>query len=252
MAIFRTSNPAFTENFFNKSTQIYSADAVKMTERGTLNKFFLLALLVIASASLTWKAFFDGRDVYSWMIVSGIAGFIIAFVLIYNPLKGAFLAPLYALCKGVFIGGISAMFSYQFAKTAPGIVLQAVCLTFGTVIAMFLLYRFQIIKVTEKFKGILFTAMIGLLFFYLLAFVLRLFHIDIPYYQSGSFGIGFSIFVIGIASMMLVLNFDNIQKGVDAGLPRIMEWYFAFGLILVIIWLYIQMLQLLAQLNSRN
>jgi uncharacterized YccA/Bax inhibitor family protein len=252
MAIFSTSNPAFTDKFFNKSTQIYSAEAVKMTDRGTLNKFFLLALLVIASASLTWKAFFDGANVFSWMLVSAIAGFIVSLILIYNPLKGAILAPLYALFEGVFIGGISAIFSYQFAKTAPGIVLQAVCLTFGTVIAMFLLYRFQIIKVTEKFKGILLTALIGLLFFYLIAFVLRLFHIDIPYYQSGSFGIGFSIFVIGIASMMLVLNFDNIQKGVEAGLPRVMEWYFAFGLILTIIWLYIQMLQLLAKLNSRN
>lgn len=253
MAIFKTSNPVLTDKAFEKSVQVYDADVVKMTERGTLNKFFLLSLLVIASASFTWSAYFQGKDVMPWMLVGVIGGFIVALILIFNPTKAPFLAPLYALLEGVFVGAASAVFNYAFAKSAPGIIFQAVGITFGVIIAMFLLYRFQVIKVTDKFKSIVLTATLGVMIFYVIAFVLRLIHIDIPFLHQGStMGILFSLFVIGLASMNLILAFDRVQKGVEMGLPRYMEWYCAFGLIMVIIWLYIEILNLLAKLNSNR
>jgi uncharacterized YccA/Bax inhibitor family protein len=253
MAFFESNNPALNEKTFQKSIEIYDADAVKMTERGTLNKFFLLTLLVIATASITWNAFFQQKDVSLWMIGGGIGGFIVALILIFNPSKAAFLAPVYALLEGFFVGGASAMYNSRFDKIAPGIVFQAVVITFGTVIAMFLLYRFQIIKVTDKFRSMVFTATLGLVFFYGIAFVLRLFHINIPFLHEGStIGILFSLFVIGLASMNLIMNFDRIEQGVAMGAPKYMEWYGAFGLIVVIIWLYLEILQLLAKMNSRR
>jgi uncharacterized YccA/Bax inhibitor family protein len=253
MAIFKTSNPAFSDKVFQKSMEVYDIDALKMTERGTLNKFFLLSLLVIASASVTWSAYFQGANVFPWMLIGGIGGFIIALILIFNPSKASFLAPVYALLEGVFVGGASAVYNHAFDKTAPGIVFQAVVLTFGTVIAMFLLYRFKIIKVTDRFRSIVFTATLGVMLFYVIAFILRLCHIDIPFLHEGStMGILFSLLVIGLASMNLILNFDRIEQGVAMGAPKYMEWYGAFGLIMVIIWLYLEILNLLAKLNSRN
>jgi len=252
MAIFKTSNPALTDKAFQKSVEVYDMNAVKMTERGTLNKFFLLSLLVIGSASFTWSAYFQGRDVFPWMLVGLIGGFIVAMILIFNPLKAAFLAPIYALLEGVFVGGASAVYNHAFDKTAPGIVFQAVVLTFGTVLAMFALYRFKIIKVTEKFKSIVITATMGVVLFYIIAFILRLCHIDIPFLHEGNtIGILFSLFVVGLASMNLILNFDRVEQGVAMGAPRVMEWYGAFGLVMVIIWLYLEILNLLAKMNRR-
>src|SRR5664279_2094289 len=143
-----------------------------MTESGTLNKFFLLFLLVMGSASLTWKAFYDGVNVMPWMIGSAILGFITAMVVISKKEWAAYLTPVYALFEGVFLGAISASLNNRFAKTAPGIVTQAVLLTFGVVIAMYLLYRFRVIKVTEKFRSVILMATVGIGIFYLLSIVL--------------------------------------------------------------------------------
>jgi uncharacterized YccA/Bax inhibitor family protein len=253
MAIFKSGNPALSEKSFQKSAQIYDADVVKMTERGTLNKFFLLSLLVMATASLTWSAFYQGKEVQGWIWGGAIGGLIVAIVMAFKPMWSSFLAPLYALFEGAFVGGISAYYNYAFEKVAPGIVMQAVGLTFGAVIAMFLLYRFRIIKATEKFKSIVFVATAGIAFFYLIAMVVRMFGVDIPFIHEGSMlGIGFSILVVGIAALNLILDFDMIEKGVAAGAPKYMEWYGAFGLLVTIVWLYIEILRLLSKLNSRN
>jgi uncharacterized YccA/Bax inhibitor family protein len=253
MAIFKSSNPVLTDKAFEKSVQAYDGEALKMTVQGTLNKFFLLSLLVIGAASITWSAFFQGRDVTTWMLVGGIGGFIVALVLIFNPSKGAFLAPVYAILEGIFVGAASAYYNYAFQKTAPGIIFQAVGITFGTVIAMFLLYRFQIIKVTEQFKSIVLTATLGVAIFYGIAFVLSLFQVNIPFLHQGStMGILFSLFVVGLASMNLILAFDRVEKGVSMGVPKYMEWYSAFGLVIVIIWLYLEVLRLLSKIYSRN
>ncbi len=258
MAIFKSGNPALNEKTFQKSSEIYGSDVVKMTAKGTLNKFFLLFLLVMATASFAWSAFYQGKDVTAWMWGGLIGGLICAIALIVKPMWGAFLAPVYALFEGAFLGGVSAYYNYSFSKATSGsffggIVFQAVALTFCVVLAMFVLYRFRIIKATERFKSIVITATVGLGFFYIVALVLRLCGIDIPFLHEGSaMGIGFSLLVIGIAAMNLILDFDMIETGAATGAPRYMEWYGAFGLLVTIVWLYLNILRLLAKLNSRN
>ena len=256
MAIFKSGNPALNEKTFQQSIVVNQSEV--MTERGTLNKFFLLFLLVMGTASLTWNAFSQGKDVSSWLWIGLIGGFITAIVLIFKPVWATFLAPVYALFEGAFIGGISAMYNFAFkgAETAGatgGIVMQAVGLTFAVVIAMFALYRFRIIKATEKFKSVVIIATMGIAVFYLLAMGLRLFHIDMPLiHSSGTLGIVFSLVVVGIAALNLILDFDRIEQGAAMGAPKYMEWYGAFGLLVTIVWLYLEILRLLSKLNSRN
>ena len=192
MAIFKSGNPALNEKVFQNSMAVSGQEA--MTENGTLNKFFFLSLMVMASASFTWKAFYEGKNVMPWMIGGAIGGFIVAIIISFKKEWASYLTPLYGLLEGVFIGGLSAVVNAAFAKSYPGIVMQAVVLTFGAVIAMFLLYRFRIIKATEKFKSVIFTATAGIAIFYLLAMVLRMFHIDIAFLHEGSaIGIIFSL-----------------------------------------------------------
>jgi uncharacterized YccA/Bax inhibitor family protein len=249
MAIFKSGNPAM--NVFQNTITLPGSGV--MTERGTLNKFFMLFLLVMASASLTWKAFYDGVDIMPYTLGGAILGFITALVVIFKKEWAAYLTPVYALFEGVFLGGISATYNNVFAKSAPGIVTQAVLLTFGAVIAMYVLYRFRIIKVTEQFRSIIFIATAGIAIFYLLAMVLRLFHVDIAFIHEGSMlGIVFSLFVVCIAALNLLLDFDMIEKGVAAGAPKYMEWYGAFGLLVTIVWLYLEILRLLSKLANRK
>jgi uncharacterized YccA/Bax inhibitor family protein len=251
MAIFKSGNPALSDNVFQNTLAIPGSEV--MTERGTLNKFFFLFLMVMASASFTWKAFYDGKNVVPWMIGAAIAGFIVAIVTTFNKPWSSYLAPVYGLLQGVFLGGISATYNNAFAKTAPGIVMQAVLLTFGAVIAMFLLYRFQIIKATEKFKSVIFVATAGIAIFYLLAIVLRLFKIDIAFIHEGStLGIVFSLVVVAVAALNLILDFDMIEQGAKQGAPKYMEWYGSFALLVTIVWLYLEILRLLAKLSSRR
>ena len=249
MAIFKSGNPAM--NVFQNTITIPGSGV--MTERGTLNKFFLLFLLVMASASLTWKAFYDGVNIGPYTMGAAFLGFITAMIVIFKTQWAAYLTPVYALFEGVFLGGISAIYNNAFAKSASGIVTQAVLLTFGAVIAMYVLYRFRIIKVTEQFRSIIIIATAGIAIFYLLAVVLRLFHVDIAFIHEGStLGIVFSLFVVGIAALNLLLDFDMIEKGVAAGAPKYMEWYGAFGLLVTIVWLYLEILRLLAKLANRR
>jgi len=255
MAIFKSGNPALNEKTFQQSVVVNQSEV--MTERGTLNKFFLLFLLVMGTASITWNAFSQGKDVTSWMWIGVIGGFITAIVLTFKPVWATFLAPIYALFEGAFIGGISAVYDFAFKGAATGatggIVMQAVGLTFAVVIAMFALYRFRIIKATEKFKSVIVIATVGIAVFYLLAIVLRMFNVDMPLiHSSGTLGIVFSLVVVGIAALNLILDFDRIEEGAAMGAPKYMEWYGAFGLLVTIVWLYLEILRLLAKLNSRN
>ena len=251
MALFKSGNPTLSEKTFEKTINT-SGDSGVMTERGTLNKFGLLMILVLASASFTWKAAAESVNVMPWIIASGIGGVIIVLILAFRPVWAAFLAPIYALVEGVFVGGISAFYNDAFAQVAPGIVMQAVGITFGVVIAMFVLYRFEIIKATQKFKTIIFTATAGVAIFYLLAFVLRFFNIEMPLiHSSGTWGIVFSLVVVGITALNLILDFDMIEQGSAMGAPKYMEWYGAFGLLVTIVWLYIEILRLLSKFARR-
>lgn len=251
MALFQSSNPALKDNIYDKSVSLPGQEV--MTQRGTLNKFGFLSLMVIASASFTWSAYYQNKDIMPWMIGSAIGGLIVAMVIIFKQQWAGYLAPAYGLLEGVFLGGISAIYNNAFQKVAPGIVMQAVGLTFGVVIAMYILYRTGVIKATEKFKSIVITATAGVAIFYLIAMVLRLFHVDMPFIHEGSsMGILFSLVIVAIAAMNLILDFDRIDQGAAIGAPKYMEWYCAFGLLVTIVWLYLEILRLLSKFASRK
>jgi uncharacterized YccA/Bax inhibitor family protein len=251
MALFRSGNPALSEKTFQNT--MTSTGSEVMTERGTMNKFFFLFLMVMASASFTWKAFYEGKDVTGWIWGSLIGGMILAFIIVFKKEWSPYLAPAYGLLEGVLLGGISAVYNNAFAKTAPGIVTQAVLLTFGVVIAMYALYRFRIIKVTEKLKSVIIIATGGIFVFYLLAMVLSWFRIDVALiHQGSSLGIIFSLVVVTVAALNLLLDFDMIEQGSKMGAPKYMEWYGAFGLLVTIVWLYLEILRLLSKLASRK
>jgi uncharacterized YccA/Bax inhibitor family protein len=250
-SIFKSGNPALSEKIFEKNRVLGTGET--MTESGTLNKFGIMLILLVASAGFTWKAAYEGKQVVGWMIGGAIVGVIIALVLAFRPQWSGYLAPIYALAEGFFLGAVSAYYNSAFAETAPNIIMQAVGLTFGVVIAMFALYRFGIIKATQKFKAIVFTATAGIALFYLITIVLRLFGIQMPFvHESTTMGIVFSLIVVGIAALNLIIDFDMIEQGVAMGAPKYMEWYGAFGLMVTIVWLYIEVLRLLSKFAGRK
>ena len=250
MALFKSGNPALGEKIFSGSYDVQYTET--MTERGAMNKFGLMMILLLASAGFTWKAFYEGKNIFPWMIGALIGGFIIALVLIFKKQWGAILAPLYGLAEGVFLGAVSAIYNNAFEKVAPNIVMQAVGLTFGVVIAMFALYQFGVLKATQQFKTIVFTATAGIAIFYGLSFVLGFFGIQMPLiHDSSTWGIVFSLIVVGIAAMNLIIDFDMIEQGAKKGAPKYMEWYCAFGLMVTIVWLYLEILRLLSKFAKR-
>ncbi len=251
MALFKSGNPALSEKTFQNAHALPYGEA--MTVRGTINKFGFMFLMVMGTAFYSWSEFYRGGDVQPLLWVGAIGGMVVALITIFKKSWSAYLAPAYALLEGLFLGAISAYYNDAFADKAPNIIMNAVGLTFGTAIGMYLLYSFKIIRATEKFKAIVLTATMGIALFYVITLVLRLFSIDIALLHEGSaMGIGFSLFVVAIAALNLILDFDMIEKGAEAGAPKYMEWYGAFGLMVTIIWLYLEILRLLAKLSSRK
>jgi uncharacterized YccA/Bax inhibitor family protein len=251
MALFNSSNPTLTEKSFNRSMAIPGMDT--MTMKGTLNRFGFLFLMVMATSFYVWNEASVGNSVQGYMLTGGIGGFILALVLIFKQQWAQYLAPAYALLEGFLVGGISAVYNNAFAKIAPGIVMQAVVLTFGTAITMFALYKFGVIRATERFKSILFAAMGGIMVFYLLTFVLSLFDVDIPMLHQGSLmSIGISLVIVVVAALSLILDFDRIEQGAAMGAPKYMEWFCAFGLLVTLVWLYLEILRLLGNLYGRR
>ncbi|MCX6315270.1 MAG: Bax inhibitor-1/YccA family protein [Sphingobacteriales bacterium] len=254
MALFKSGNPALSENRFKDTVldNVVNTDNA-MTVRGTLNKFGFLFLMVMGAAFYSWKEFAGGGNVMPLILIGAFGGLGVAIVLIFKKEWSPYLAPAYALLEGLFVGAISAQYNYAFAAKAPNLIINAVGLTFGTAIAMYLLYSFGIIKATQKFKAIVMTATMGIAVFYLLTWVISFFGIDIAFLHEGSLmGIGFSLFVVAIAALNLILDFDMIENGAQLGAPKYMEWYGAFGLMVTIIWLYLEILRLLSKLSSRN
>lgn len=250
MSIFKSGNPAISEKVFERSMP-YTSNEV-MTIRGTMNKFGVLFMLTMGTAGLAWKMAASGANIITpmWVCLFGALG--VAFAMYFKMQWASFLAPIYALLKGFAVGGISVFYNFAFAEVAPNIILQAVGLTFGVVIAMFLLYKFRIIKATERFKSIVITATVGIFFFYMISLVLGMFGIDIPFIHEGStLGIVFSLLVVGLAALNLILDFDMIEQGAQRGAPKFMEWYGAFGLLVTIIWLYLEILRLLSKFARR-
>lgn len=217
-----------------------------MTLQGTVQKSFILLALAVVSACFTWKTV-SGIGL-TLGIAGGIGGFIVAMVLCFKKEWSPGLAPAYAILKGLFLGAISALMerSYQ------GIVGQAVMLTFGTFFALLAAYTTGLIKPSENFKLGIFAATGGIALVYLVSLGLRIFGIQMPFiHDSGPIGIAFSVFVVVIAALNLVLDFDFIENGVESRAPRYFEWYAAFGLMVTLVWLYIEILRLLYKLRSR-
>ena len=187
------------------------------------------------------------------MWVGIIGGLISVFAIAFKPTWAPYLSPAYGLLEGFFLGAISAVMNDAFAEKYPGLIMQAVGLTFGVAIAMFLLYNFRIIRATERFKSVIFTATLGIAIFYGLTLLLRLFHVDVAFmYDSSMLGICLSLFVVAIAALNLIIDFDMIEKGADMGAPKFMEWYGAFGLLVTIVWLYVEILRLLSRFAGRK
>jgi uncharacterized YccA/Bax inhibitor family protein len=255
MALFQSGNPTLSEKIFDKTLSDHSAGT--MTVRGAMNKFGFLLLMVIAGAVFTWNMYeLKPFTMMTFMWVGMIGGLITAFAICFKPNWAPFLAPAYGVLEGLFLGAISVVINNAVSAKNPvysGIVMQAVGLTFGVALAMFLLYNFRVIKVTQKLRTIIFTATAGIAIFYLITLVLNLFHVNTPFMQDASpLGIGISLFVIAIAALNLLLDFDMIEKGADAGAPKYMEWYGAFGLMVTIVWLYIEILKLLTRFASNR
>lgn len=255
MAIFKSGNPTLTQKMFDKSASIQADMQGVMSVRGTINKFGFLTLMIIAGAAYNWHIFQEGKPdtVMALLMVGAIGGLIFGLIISFKPNWAGYLSPIYALLEGLFIGGISALMNKAFEKTNPGLVMQAVGLTFGVAIAMFLLYNFRVIKATEKFKSVIIASTLGIGIFYLITMVLNLFGVNVGFaYDSSLLSIGISLFIVAIAALNLILDFDMIEQGAERGAPKFMEWYGAFGLMVTLVWLYLEILRLLSKLSNRN
>jgi uncharacterized YccA/Bax inhibitor family protein len=244
---FRTSNPALNEKAFRGEAALGEA----MTLQGTVNKTGLLLLCVVITSAWTWGLSHSDLPgaAMPWMLGGMLGGFVVALVTIFKKEWSPVTAPIYALLEGLVLGGISAIFE----KNYPGVAIQAIGLTFGTLFVLLLAYKTGMVRATQGFKIGVIAATGGIAIFYLVEMILSsFFHILVPAINgSGPWGIAFSLFVVIIAALNLVLDFDLIETGVRNGAPKYMEWYGAFGLMVTLIWLYLEILRLLAKARRR-
>lgn len=244
----RTSNPALGSDTFRRDTLATTAGGA-MTIRGTVHKTFLLLVLAMVTATFTWHQASSGSALAMPLTWGGaIGGLIVGLVLVFKKTWAPALAPAYALVEGLFLGGISAIYEARFG----GIVFQAVLMTFGTLFALLAAYQTGLIKATENFKLGVVAATGGIFMVYIASIVLGFFGIQIPgIFGNGTVGILFSVAVVIVAALNLVLDFDFIEQGAEVGAPKYLEWYGAFGLMVTLVWLYLEILRLLSKLRSR-
>ena len=253
----KTSNPALSENTFRNKGGGRFGGAIDVTSRmtlsGTVNKTGILLICAFATASWTWYRYLESgypASVSGLMMLGVFGGLVMALVTTFKKEWAPVTAPIYALLEGLVLGGISAMFDMRW----PGIAIQAVALTFGTLLALLLAYTSRMIRVTQKFALGVVAATGGIVLFYFLQMILGMFHV--PFLSSvngnGTIGIVFSVIVVGIAALNLVLDFDFIERGVNYGAPKYMEWYGAFGIMVTLVWLYMEILRLLTKMRSRD
>jgi len=249
--LMRTSNPTLNDRVFRGQSMAFGE---AMTVQGTVNKTGILLLLAMLTAAFAWHTAYSGNvlAVMPLMWIGLIGGMIAAFVTMFKMAWAPVTAPIYALFEGLALGGISAVFDMRF----HGIAFEAVCLTFGVMFVLLLIYKSGLIRVTQKFRMGVFAATGAIMLFYLVEMVLSFFHVGMGPVNavngSGIIGIGFSLLVVGIASLNLVLDFDFIDRGAQMSAPKYMEWYGAFGLMVTLVWLYLEILNLLAKLQSRD
>ncbi|MGH8109524.1 MAG: Bax inhibitor-1/YccA family protein [Arenimonas sp.] len=243
----RSGNPALNQNTFEG---LRSDSSEVMTINGTVNKTAMMLAIVVLTALYTWSQAqgIDGITSAMPLTIGGaIGGFIVAMITIFKKTWSPVTAPLYAGLEGLFLGGISAIYEAQY----PGIILQAVVLTFGTLGALLMAYRSGLIKATENFKLGVVAATGGIFILYMINMVMGFFGKSMGFiHDSGLLGIGFSAVVVVIAALNLVLDFDFIEEGAEQGAPKYMEWYASFGLIVTLVWLYLELLRLLSKLRD--
>lgn len=253
MALFKSSNPAMQDKAFEGNlTQGLSTEET-MTVNGTMNRFGFLFLMMMGSCFFAWTQFYKGANPMPVMLIGVFGGLILAMIIIFKKQWAPYLAPAYALLEGLFVGSVSAYYDFAYKANYPGLVMQAVGLTLIVAMVMFLIYRFRIIRVTEKFRMIIIIATISVAVFYFIQMIAYMFGANIAAFTNAAtpLGIGFSIFVVALAALNLLLDFDMIEKGAQMNAPKYMEWYCAFGLLVTLVWLYLEILRLLSKLNRK-
>lgn len=249
------NNPVLNDKVFKRSESERRSSAV-MTVKGTMTKTLLLLLMVAAGAAYTWKVFYESLDpssVTPYMYGGLIGGFVLALIISFAPKTAQYLSPFYAAGEGLALGGISAMFNALFAETAPNIIFNAVALTILTAVVMFTIYRKQIIKVTDKFKKVILISLTTILIYYVVCIILKLCGVNLDILEGGNIlSIVISIVIVGVAAFSLLIDFDYITKSSQMGAPKYMEWYGAFGLVVTLVWLYLEILKLLSKFANRN
>ncbi len=250
MAIFKSSNPALQEKSYQGTVLEGISVGEEMTLKGTMNKFGVLMMLMIGSTLFAWSQFYKGSDPMPMMMIGVFGGLALALVMVFKVKWAPFLAPAYAILEGLFVGSVSAMYNY----TYPGLPVQAVALTLLVTLVMFLIYRYRIIKVTQKFRTVIIVATSVIAIFYLIQWLTYSFggHAVASSLTSTNtpLSIGFSIVVTALAALNLLLNFDTIEKGVEMRAAKYMEWYSAFGLLVTVVWLYLEILRLLSKFKD--
>jgi uncharacterized YccA/Bax inhibitor family protein len=224
-----------------------------MTVQGTISKTFALLGILSATAIWSWSATMSGQLQPVVLPAAAIGGFILALITIFRPSVSPWTAPVYAAFEGVFLGALSCVIETQLGRKYPGIAIQAVSMTAGTLFIMLFLYATRLIQVTDRLRAGIMSATGALCLVYLIAFVASLFGARVPFLNDATpIGIGFSVFVVGLAAFNLLLDFEFIEKGAAVAAPKYMEWYGAFGLMVTLVWLYLEILRLLRKLQDRR
>lgn len=240
--MFRSGNPTLSEEIFQKTGEVEASQGT-MSISGTVNKIGILFLLLLIGATISW---YQPSQAFIWL--GAIGGFIVAIVTVFKKEWSPVTAPLYSVLEGLFLGAISI----AYANMYDGIVFNAIALTLGIFAAMLITYRSGLIQVTQKFRMGIIAATGGIALVYVASIVLGFFGINVSLVTgTGMFGIGFSLIVVVVAALNLVLDFDLIERGAEAGAPKYFEWYTAFGLIITLVWLYLEILRLLSKLQRR-
>jgi uncharacterized YccA/Bax inhibitor family protein len=242
----RSGNPGLTERVFtNQPRPAFGAE--RMTLQGSINKSFLLLVALLAGALWPWSQYLQSGDlsvVSTSVLIGALGGLVLALIISFKATLAPYLALPYAVLEGLAMGGISALFERRF----PGIAIQAVALTFGVLAVMLVAYKMRLIRATERFRSIVIGATGAIALVYLVAMVLGFFHVNVPFlYDASPLSIGISLVIVGVAALNLILDFDLIESGAARGAPRYMEWYAAFGLLVTLVWLYMEILRLLAK-----
>lgn len=243
----RSGNPSLKKEAFEKFDTVGSGQT--MTIQGTVNKTLILMLLLLATFVYSWNQFVSNPGIVLPLILIGaIGGLIVALITIFVPKVSPFTAPLYALLQGLFLGAISAQYEAQYG----GIVFQAVLLTMGVLFSLLLAYKSGFIKVTQNFRMGVVAATGAIFLVYVISFIGSFFGFNIPHlHEATPIGIAISVVIVIIAALNLVLDFDFIENASASRVPKYFEWYGAFGLLVTLVWLYLEILRLLSKLRSR-